>query len=285
MEMMKQKPPRNKPAGPAGEDDLFERMGRVYKLLVNERSRHKKEAPFLLATAEQARISANGRKKPRERTRILDLGCGTGFHSRLFARAGYPVTGMDRSESMLVQARKRKLRGKGAGRLDFRHGDLLKPLPVARPAALTLILGNTLSTFQNLRQVQRVLEHAAAATCAGGWLLCQTLNYERFKAAGAGQTVTRHAMVDKTETVLTKVLQPVFDGGMLITMTVSQKNPDNTWTTASKVSQLLSIKPAPTIRRAEKTGLDFFQLYGDIAGSNFCSKNSTDTVLLFRKSI
>lgn len=39
---------------------------------------------------------------------ILDLGCGTGKHAILLAREGYQVTGIDRSESMLNQARLNK---------------------------------------------------------------------------------------------------------------------------------------------------------------------------------
>lgn len=39
--------------------------------------------------------------------RVLDLGCGTGAHSALLAERGYNVTGVDRSEDMLRQARLR----------------------------------------------------------------------------------------------------------------------------------------------------------------------------------
>src|SRR3989344_6744865 len=38
---------------------------------------------------------------------ILDLGCGTGGHARVFAKTGYRVTGVAISESMLVIARKK----------------------------------------------------------------------------------------------------------------------------------------------------------------------------------
>ena len=36
--------------------------------------------------------------------RILDIGCGTGRHSIELAKRGYPVTGIDLSESMLKKA-------------------------------------------------------------------------------------------------------------------------------------------------------------------------------------
>ena len=38
---------------------------------------------------------------------ILDLGCGTGRHAQVLARADYEVTAVDRSEAMLAEAQKR----------------------------------------------------------------------------------------------------------------------------------------------------------------------------------
>lgn len=37
---------------------------------------------------------------------ILDLGCGTGKHAKILARKGYQVHGIDRSENMLIRAKK-----------------------------------------------------------------------------------------------------------------------------------------------------------------------------------
>lgn len=55
--------------------------------------------------------------------RVLDLGCGTGGHGFLLARRGYQVVGVDRSESMLVQARG-KVDPLSDGRVVFHQGDL-----------------------------------------------------------------------------------------------------------------------------------------------------------------
>jgi len=47
------------------------------------------------------------RKYHRKPKMILDLGCGTGGHALILAKRGYQVTGIDRSEGMLEQARKK----------------------------------------------------------------------------------------------------------------------------------------------------------------------------------
>src|SRR3954451_12322722 len=62
---------------------------------------------------------------PHPPARIADLGCGTGSLSLLLARDGYDVTGIDLSENMVAQA-KRKAE---AAALDvvIRQGDVSRP--------------------------------------------------------------------------------------------------------------------------------------------------------------
>lgn len=56
---------------------------------------------------------------------ILDLGCGTGGHALPLARRGYVVTGVDRSETMLAEARRKaKAKTQGGGDCDFVQGDI-----------------------------------------------------------------------------------------------------------------------------------------------------------------
>ena len=55
---------------------------------------------------------------------VLDLGCGTGNHALPLSRRGYDVTGVDRSEGMLFQARQKQALAGDNGTLTFRHGDI-----------------------------------------------------------------------------------------------------------------------------------------------------------------
>ena len=58
---------------------------------------------------------------------VLDLGCGTGGHAVLMARRGYSVTGVDRSELMLSEARRKAAAACDAGWAapEFIQGDIL----------------------------------------------------------------------------------------------------------------------------------------------------------------
>lgn len=265
-------------------------MGKVYKLLVNERLRRRREEPLLLELAERAGVADATRKtsapharsaprlKPRAATLVLDLGCGTGFHSRLLARAGFPVLAIDASPSMLRTAR----RFKTTGSIVYKWGDLLAPLPVEQPASLTLLLGNTLSVFETPRDLRRVLGHAAAATRSGGLVLCQVLNYERLRRLGTVTTV-RHGRVDGRETVLTKVLQVVEDGRVLLSLTACRRGKSGAWESFGEVSTLTPVQPRALQTAARRAGLRPEAVWGGYAKEPFDPAASVDYIALFRK--
>jgi magnesium-protoporphyrin O-methyltransferase len=59
--------------------------------------------------------------------RLLDAGCGTGALSVEAARRGAEVIAIDLSPTLIGLARERTPQSLGAGRIDFRVGDLLDP--------------------------------------------------------------------------------------------------------------------------------------------------------------
>ena len=62
--------------------------------------------PFTRDTVKEADFLVEELNLP-PRSRILDIGCGTGRHSIELARRGYQVTGVDISSGMLTEAKKR----------------------------------------------------------------------------------------------------------------------------------------------------------------------------------
>jgi SAM-dependent methyltransferase len=56
--------------------------------------------------------------------RVLDLGCGTGNHALPLAQQGYQVVGVERSPTMLAQARSKADHAAAGNRVSFHAGDI-----------------------------------------------------------------------------------------------------------------------------------------------------------------
>lgn len=109
-----------------------------------------------------------------KKTRILDIGCGTGRHSIELATRGYPVVGIDLSESLLNRA-KEKVLNKILS-LDFYQYDARK-LPFIDEFDLVYIMcegGFCLMETDEMNY--QILESAAQALKSGGLFIFTALN-------------------------------------------------------------------------------------------------------------
>lgn len=95
----------------------------------------------------------------KERMRVLDLGCGTGFLEKYVDPRRHSVLGIDISEGMLNQARRK------FPEADYRIGDIAQP---PEPATYDLVMLN--SVLHHLRDPWPVVTAAAAAVAPGGCL-------------------------------------------------------------------------------------------------------------------
>lgn len=102
---------------------------------------------------------------------ILDLGCGTGNHAIHLAQRGYEVVGVDRSESMLAQARK-KAAGLGTYRnnIAFERGDI-RSIDLQRHADSALMMFAVLGYQLENANVLLALSAARRHLCPGGLLI------------------------------------------------------------------------------------------------------------------
>ena len=95
--------------------------------------------------------------------RVLDLGCGTGRHAVWLAKAGAAVTGVDFSEGMLEEARRKP----GAESVRFLAHDLCQPLPFEDGAFDRVVSGLVLEHLSELgpffAEARRVLRREGRA--------------------------------------------------------------------------------------------------------------------------
>lgn len=143
--------------------------GRIaYRGLIAWPERLQREAPLL------QRVLA-GAPSPR----VLDLGCGSGEHSRFLTALGFEVTGVDASTSQLEAAREADPQGR------YVRAELTalgEGLEAGQGAAICV--GNTLPHLCEEAEVWAFFSGLAGRLAPGTPFLLQLLNYDRILARG-----------------------------------------------------------------------------------------------------
>ena len=113
---------------------------------------------------------------------VLDLACGWGRHSIALARAGFRVTGLDLSETLLARARKRA--EAAAVPVDFVRGDM-REIPWAARFDAVLSLYSSLGYWVSDEEDLRVLKAVHGALKPGGVFVMETMHRDHVVGAYA----------------------------------------------------------------------------------------------------
>lgn len=135
---------------------------------------------------------------------ILDLGCGTGGHSIPLSQRGYIVTGVDRSEPMLAQAR---LKSDPSHLLDFIRGDV-RAVQLERRFDVVLMMFAVLGYQTNDDDLRKALDTVASHLKSGG-LFIGDVWYG--PAVVETQPSNRSKTVETNNGTLTRVATPTLD--------------------------------------------------------------------------
>ncbi len=147
--------------------DHFAKLAATYDILIDWPTRLARERPFF------AGLIGSGDS-------VLDVGCGTGHHCRMFAELGATVLGIDPSAPMLEQAHSLT----EGDNPRFQAGGLGDIALLGGQFDLITIIGNTLSYVSGAAMLARTLRGAYRALTPGGRLVTQTINYDRLLLAG-----------------------------------------------------------------------------------------------------
>lgn len=196
---------------------------------------------------------------------LLDVPCGFGRHSVPLARAGYRVVGVDRSESLLAEARRRAggERWPKLVRADYRE------LPLADEsfdAALNLFtslgyLGDEQDT-RVLAEIGRVLRPGARLVIETLHrdLLVRTFHEQDWRLLGEGRLLLE---------------QRTFDAGSGVAQT-TQTLVDNTGQRDSRSFSVRVYTATELVAMLGRAGFEEAKCYGDLDGAPF----GTDTRLV-----
>lgn len=181
--------------------DAYGGMG--YRSLFGWSDRLRREGPLLLRVLEGA-----------PDRQVLDLGCGSGEHSRFLRDQGFAPTGVDRSRDQLAQARAADPEG------SYREADLTGlPLPDLAPQGGALCLGNTLPHLTEEAQVRAFLGGLAASLLPGAPFVLQVLNYDRIldRQERTFPVQVRPGEAEGEETVFLRLMTHHGDGRLTFT--------------------------------------------------------------------
>lgn len=100
--------------------------------------------------------------------RMFDLGCGTGYDALALARRGFQVEGMDFAQVAIDQAN--RLADSEGLVIDFRQGDIGRPLPYADGAFDAVISNLVLHSFDDI-VLRRIIAEVDRILRSGGLFL------------------------------------------------------------------------------------------------------------------
>jgi len=156
-------------------DDHKEAFSRIeYRRFVAWSRRIEREAPVLLSVLNSGPTN-----------RVLDLGCGTGEHSRFLAEHGFQVTGIDRSEALIAEART----SHPVAGARFVVGDLRELTDIVELGENSyggaICLGNTAANLLEEADLERFLAGLARCLSPGSPVILQMLNYAKLRKQSA----------------------------------------------------------------------------------------------------
>ncbi|MCC6513559.1 MAG: class I SAM-dependent methyltransferase [Geothrix sp.] len=177
--------------------------GRIaYRGLIAWPERLQREAPLLQRVLGQAPSG-----------RVLDLGCGSGEHTRFLTALGFDVTGVDASASQLEAAREADPRGR------YVQAELTALAGLEAGQGAAICVGNTLPHLCEEAEVRAFFSGLASRLAPGAPFLLQLLNYDRILARGERTfpVVLRPGEAAEGDTVFLRLMTHHGDGRLTFT--------------------------------------------------------------------
>jgi SAM-dependent methyltransferase len=263
-------------------NDPFSRT--EYRRVISWPERVRREAPFF------DRVLGSPRAADSRRRCVLDVGCGTGEHTRHFAERGWEAVGIDVAEHMIEDAAVHAGTTEAGGSARFELCEAAEAGSLGEaPFDAAVCLGNMLAFVETRGELDAVFGGIARALAPGGTLVVQLLNYERIvglPVRALGVNVRPLPEEEGAEIVFVRVLKPAADGTVdfyPITLTLRPDSDPPVEVRSSRRAKHFPWTRADLERALDGAGFDDVQALGSMTGAPYDALESQDLVLTARR--
>lgn len=236
--------------------DPFASVAENYDVMIDWPARLAHERPFFEMLFKERPVQ-----------RVLDVGCGTGHHTRLFAELGAEAYGLDPSHAMLERARALT----PGDNPRFLEGGFAEIPSLAEKFDLIVVLGNTLAYAKNLADLTNILRMMRAALAPGGRVCVQVVNYDSVLLAGSRWLPLIHRQADGREYLFLREHRKM---GQKVEFTITTLLRDGVWTRGTERSLQFPITGALLYRALLRIGYTKIQLFGSYQQAVYDPTNS-----------
>jgi SAM-dependent methyltransferase len=214
---------------------------------------------------------------------VIDLGSGTGEHSRHLAERGFQVVGIDVSAPMLDAAHEATL----PENLQFLHADIadLGAIELGQAGA-AVCLGNTLPYLDN-DDLRRFAQGLAAVLAPDAPFVLQVLNYERIRAKKIRHLPLNIQADDESgEMVFLRLVEPKSDGKVIFTPVTLRHRPGADPPVEVMHARSVTLHGWSWIELWDvfsAAGFQRFELFGSFDGTAFKPLESEDLIAVVRR--
>lgn len=252
-------------------ENIFNEFAVDYDRMINWPARLKRETPFF------QKVFAEGNA-----AKVLDAACGTGHHAILFASWGLKVSGLDVSKDMIAKARQAAAE---AGReVDFQAGPFEEAgSEFGEEFDAVTCIGNSLPHVKSFEDLKRSFVSLHKVLKPRGQLILQLRNYHKV-IAREEKFMPLNTRVENGKEFLYLRMTEMGNDLVTFNIIVLVKDEAGNWSYRVESEKL---KPwlAPDIEAyLNETGFSITGVYGDFGFGSFDPRDSTDLIIVARKS-
>lgn len=244
---------------------LYDQLSAEYDVMVAWSERLRAESPFLADVVRRAQA-----------TRLLDVGCGTGWHAIHFARLGLQSVGADPSGEMVRRAREN---ARGTVGVRFVQAGLgqLQATTEGKFDVVTC-LGNTLPHLLDEDALRQGLADVAAVLRAGGYLVVQQLNYDRLLASRQRFLGVSAGQHEGQEMLFFRFYD--YEGALLTFNVVTLRKEAGRWGFQVRATRLQPIQSSQLVRLLAEAGFGRPELYGSFDRTAYQPQEANDLIVV-----